>query len=265
MFNKVPEITLIFWVIKVLSTTVGETVADFLNVRMGFGLNGTSLAMSALFLVALGIQLTRKRYVPAIYWTVVVLVSVVGTLISDNLVDNLGISLATTSLAFGGALAAVFFAWWRSENTLSVHSIRTTRRELFYWAAVLFTFALGTSAGDLLGEASGLGYGLSAVVFASLIGITAAAYFVIRIDGILAFWVAYVLTRPLGASMGDLLSQSHPDGGIGLGTTATSSIFLLIIATLVTYLTITHKEFVPEPDDDSSPYPVATTAPESGM
>ena len=248
MLNKVPQITLIFWVIKVLSTTVGETVADFLNDKMGFGLGMTSIVMSVLFLIALAVQLTRNRYIPAIYWTVVVLVSVVGTLISDNLVDNLGISLQTTTIAFSIALAIVFFTWWRSERNLSVHSIRTTKRELFYWGAILFTFALGTSAGDLLGEASGLGYGTSALVFASLIAITALAYYVFKINGVLAFWIVYVLTRPLGASMGDLLSQTPQDGGIGLGTTFTSAIFLLVIASLVIYLTITHKDFIAEPD-----------------
>lgn len=250
MLNKVPQITLVFWVIKVLATTVGETAADFLNEKMGFGLNGTSLVMSVLFLAVLAIQLTRRRYLPAVYWTVVVLVSVVGTLISDNLVDNLHISLETTSIAFAGALAVVFVAWWWSERTLSVHSIRTTRRELFYWAAILFTFALGTSAGDLLGEASGLGYGPSALVFASLIGVTALAYYVTNINGILAFWIAYVLTRPLGASMGDLLSQAREDGGIGLGTTLTSAVFLLVILGLVTYLAITHRDYVADPGDD---------------
>ena len=250
MLNKVPQITLVFWVIKVLATTVGETAADFLNEKMGFGLNGTSLVMSVLFLAVLAIQLTRRRYLPAVYWTVVVLVSVVGTLISDNLVDNLHISLETTSIAFAGALAVVFVAWWWSERTLSVHSIRTTRRELFYWAAILFTFALGTSAGDLLGEASGLGYGPSALVFASLIGVTALAYYVTNINGILAFWIAYVLTRPLGASMGDLLSQAREDGGIGLGTTLTSAAFLLVILGLVTYLAITHRDYVADPGDD---------------
>jgi uncharacterized membrane-anchored protein len=253
MLNKVPQIVLIFWVIKVLSTTIGETFADFLNDRMGFGLNGTSLVMSALFLIALVVQLTRKRYVPAVYWTVVVLVSVVGTLISDNLVDNLGISLSTTTIAFGSALAVVFAAWWWSERTLSVHSIRTTKRELFYWAAILFTFALGTSAGDLVAEASGVGYGLSALGFAGLIAVTAFAYYVLKVNGILAFWTAYVLTRPLGASMGDLLSQTHQDGGLGLGTTATSAIFLLVILSLVTYLSITHRDFIPEPDESDAP------------
>ena len=149
-------------------------------------------------------------------------------------------------MVFAGALGVVFFAWWCRERTLSVHSIRTSRRELFYWAAILFTFALGTSAGDLLAEVSGLGYGLSALAFATMIGLTALAYFVFSIDGVIAFWIAYVLTRPLGASLGDLLAQSHHDGGLGLGTTATSALFLITIAGMVAYLTTTRVDVVPE-------------------
>ena len=208
MLNKVPAVTLAFWVIKVLATTVGETGADFLNSQLGLGLNGTSVAMGLLFLVVLYVQLTRRRYVPAIYWTAVVLISVVGTLITDNLTDNFGVALETTTIVFSIALAIVFTAWWLRERTLSVHTIKTTPRELFYWAAILFTFALGTAAGDLLAEGSHLGYGPSALVFASLIALTALAYYVFKINGVLAFWIAYVLTRPLGASMGDLLSQA---------------------------------------------------------
>ena len=246
MLNKVPQITLIFWVIKILATTVGETAADFLKTRMGLGMGGTSLAMSALFLIVLAVQLTRRQYIPAVYWTAVVLVSVVGTLISDNLVDNLGIPLWVTTIVFACALAVVFIAWWSSERTLSVHSIRTTKRESFYWAAILFTFALGTSAGDFLAEASGLGYGLSALTFAGLIALTAVAYYAFKINGVLAFWIAYILTRPLGASLGDLLSQPHENGGLGMGTTTTSALFLTVIVALVAYLTVTRKDFVPE-------------------
>ena len=249
MLNKVPQITLIFWIIKVLCTTVGETVADFLNTQLHFGLGKTSIVMGLLFLVALAVQLTRKRYLPAVYWTVVVLVSVVGTLITDNLTDNFGVALQTTTLLFAMTLAAVFFAWWRSERTLSVHSVRTTRRELFYWTAILFTFALGTSAGDQLAEASKLGYAISALVFAGCIALTTAAYYVFKINGVLAFWIAYILTRPLGASLGDLLSQSRDDGGLGFGTTVTSGVFLLVIVVLVGYLTATDRDFIPDPDD----------------
>lgn len=237
MLNKVPEITLYFWLIKVLATTVGETAADYLNETLHMGLVTTSYVMSALFLIALVVQLRAKRYIPALYWTVVVLISVVGTLISDNLVDNLGIGLETTTVAFSCALAIVFALWWRSERTLSVHTIRTTKRELFYWAAILFTFALGTSAGDLIAEKSGVGFATAVLLFAGAIALTAAAYYVFKINGVLAFWIAYILTRPLGASTGDLLSQSVKDGGLGLGTTATSAAFLVVIVGLVIFLT----------------------------
>ncbi|MDQ6942748.1 MAG: hypothetical protein M3169_09580 [Candidatus Eremiobacteraeota bacterium] len=237
MLNKVPLITLFFWIIKVLSTTVGETLADFLNTKLGLGLIATSCVMSGLFLVMLVVQLTRKRYIPAVYWTVVVLVSVVGTLVSDTLVDKLGFGLQTTTIAFSCALAVVFVLWYLSEKTLSVHWIATTKRELFYWCAILFTFALGTSAGDLLTEKAGTGYGLGALMFAGMIAVVAVLRYGLKINAVLAFWMAYILTRPLGASMGDLLAQARSDGGLGLGTTVTSALFLVVIVALVTYLT----------------------------
>lgn len=248
MLNKVPEVTIFFWVIKVLATTVGETAADYLSTTLHLGLVTTSYVMSGLFLIGLLVQLKTKEYVPAVYWAVVVLISVVGTLVSDNLVDNLGIPLATTSIVFAIALAVVFVAWWLSERTLSVHSIVTTKRELFYWAAILFTFALGTSAGDLLSEATGLGYPLAVLAFAAMIGVVAVAYYGLKINGVLAFWLAYILTRPLGASLGDLLSQATKDGGWGLGTTATSAIFLVTILALVTYLTVSRRDRIVLPE-----------------
>ncbi len=242
MLNKVPEVTIYFWIIKVLATTVGETAADYLSTTLHLGLVTTSYVMSGIFVIGLLIQLRTKAYVPAVYWAVVVAISVVGTLVSDNLVDNLGIPLSTTTIVFAGALAVVFVAWWLNERTLSVHTIVTRKRELFYWAAILFTFALGTSGGDLLSEATGLGYPLAVLAFASMIGVVAVAYYGFKIDNVLAFWAAYVLTRPLGASLGDLLSQTTKDGGIGWGTTITSVVFLLTILALVAYLTMTHRD-----------------------
>ncbi|MCB1740152.1 MAG: hypothetical protein KDK91_07275 [Gammaproteobacteria bacterium] len=236
LYNKVPEVTLYFWTIKILATTVGETAADFLNVNLGLGLSGTSLFMSILLIASLIAQVRKDRYVPGIYWLSVVLISVVGTLITDNLVDNLGVSLETTTVTFSIALAAVFAIWYAFEKTLSIHTVYTLRRELFYWAAILFTFALGTAAGDLVAESLGLGYAASGAIFASLIALTAAAHFKLRMNGILAFWVAYILTRPLGASVGDLLSQPVADGGLALGTVVTSGLFLSIILALVLYL-----------------------------
>lgn len=242
MLNKVPEITLIFWLIKILATTVGETAADFLSETMHLGLTGTSYVMGALLLVVLIIQLRSTKYIPTIYWLVVVLLSVVGTLISDNLVDNMGVSLTASSILFGSALAVVFILWYMSEKTLSVHNIATRKRELFYWAAILFTFSLGTSAGDLVGESSGIGYLYSALLFASVIAFVFLVYYFLKLNAILAFWIAYILTRPLGASLGDLLSQQTTDGGIGLGTTVTSIIFLSTIFCLVIYLSMQQKK-----------------------
>lgn len=239
---RVPEVTAYFWIIKVLATTVGETAADFLAVTLNLGLDGTSLVMASLLVLVLVNQFRLQRYVPANYWLAVVLVSIVGTLISDKLVDDLGISLVTTTTAFSVILIGVFIAWYASEKTLAMHSIRTARRELFYWAAILFTFALGTSAGDLLAEASGLGYAPSALVFGGLIGLVALAYYAFNLNEVLAFWLAYILTRPLGASMGDLLSQSTSDGGLGVGTVDTSVLFLCVILSLVVYLTISKKD-----------------------
>lgn len=233
MLNKVPEVTAAFWIIKVLATTVGETFADFLNVSLGFGLTVTSIVMTVLLIAALVAQFVVRRYIPAIYWLAVVLISVVGTLITDNLTDGLGVPLALTAAIFAVALAATFTAWYLRERTLSIHSIVTTRREVFYWLAVLVTFALGTAAGDLLAERLQLGYLLSLLVFAAAILVVALAFRFGGLNAVVAFWIAYVLTRPLGASTGDLLSQPAADGGLGLGTTATSAVFLAVIVVLV--------------------------------
>ena len=238
ILNKVPEVTLYFWVVKILATTVGETGADFLSVKLGFGLNGTSVVMGSLLVAVLLVHLRARQYIPWLYWVTVVLMSVVGTLITDNLTDKLGVSLFVSSAAFSAALAATFAAWYASERTLSVHTIVTTRRELFYWAAILFTFALGTAGGDLMAEKMQLGYGPSALIFASAIAAIAAAFYVLKANAILAFWAAYVLTRPLGASIGDLLSQQRADGGLGLGTMGTSALFLTIITSLVVFMTL---------------------------
>lgn len=237
MLNKVPQVTLLFWVVKILTTTVGETAADFLAGNLGLGLSLTSLIMAVLLAAALTMQLRRDRYVPWVYWLTVVLVSIVGTLVSDNLVDNLGVSLWTTTAVFAVALAATFTAWWRTEHTLSIHAITTPRREWFYWAAILSTFALGTSAGDLVSEGLSLGYLLSAGIFGLAIALVTLGYWKGGLGAVLAFWTAYVLTRPLGASIGDLLTASTTDGGLGLGTNATSALFLVVILAAVAWFT----------------------------
>jgi len=245
LLNKVPEVTVFFWIIKVLATTVGETAADFLNSHVGLGLTGTTLVMSALLAGVLVFQFKAVRYVPVIYWTAVVLISVVGTLATDNLVDNFGVPLALTTAVMAVALAATFWVWFQKERTLSIHSIFTPRREAFYWLAILFTFSLGTAAGDLVAEQLNLGYWVSAVLFGGCIAAVAVAHFRFRINAVLAFWAAYILTRPLGASIGDYLSQPKSDGGLGLGTTVTSALFVAVILALVVYLTKTKRDATP--------------------
>ncbi len=241
MLNKVPEVTLAFWAIKIMATTVGETGADYLAVHVGLGTAMTGGIMAALLVAVLLVQLRSWRYVPWVYWLTVVLVSVVGTQITDALTDRLGISLYSSTAAFAVILAVVFAAWYAVERTLSIHSITTTRRELFYWGAILFTFALGTAAGDLATEALSLGFTVGVLVFSAMIAAIHVAYRM-GANAVLTFWLAYILTRPLGASLGDLLSQSRPNGGLGLGTVGTSLVFLAVIVTLVGVLSFTLRE-----------------------
>src|SRR3954464_8402637 len=241
--NKVPEVTVFFWIIKILCTTVGESAADFLNVNLNFGLTGTSIVTGLLLAVALFFQFRATRYTPATYWITVALVSVFGTLVTDNLTDDVGLPLEASTLIFSVLLALTFGAWYRSEKTLSIHSIVTRRREAFYWLAILFTFALGTATGDLMAEVLGLGYLVSGIVVAAVIAATAIGWR-LGLHPVLAFWIIYVLTRPLGASIGDYLSQPTADGGLGLGPPLTSVIFFAGIVAIVVYLTVTRADVI---------------------
>jgi uncharacterized membrane-anchored protein len=254
MLNKVPEVTVYFWVIKVLCTTVGETAADFLDGTLGFGLTNTTLAMSAVLILALVWQFRLRAYVPFVYWLAVVLISIVGTLITDNLTDNFGVSLVITTIVFSIALAVTFLVWYAYERTLSIHTIFTTRREGFYWLAVLFTFALGTAAGDLTAERLGIGYWQSALMFGAMIAVVYLAHVRFGLNAIAAFWIAYILTRPLGASIGDYLSQPKDEGGLGLGTTVTSAIFLATISAIVAFLTITKRDRIESTTATGAPF-----------
>jgi uncharacterized membrane-anchored protein len=242
MLNKVPEITLYFWVIKVLCTTVGETASDYLSDNVGLGLTKTTFITASLLIATLVFQFRVRRYVAGIYWTGIVLISVVGTQITDNLTDNHGVSLVTTTTFFAIVLALVFAVWFASERTLSIHTIYTTRREGFYWLAVLFTFALGTAAGDLTAERLNVGYFWSLALFAGAIALVAALHYWLDLNAVAAFWIAYILTRPLGASTGDLLSQPRSAGGLGLGTTVTSLVFLVAILGVVVFLSLTKRD-----------------------
>lgn len=234
--NKVPAVTLLFWAVKMISTTVGETAADYLNVDLKLGLIGTTAVTGVLLTLALAWQVCASRYIAVRYWAVVALVSVFGTLVTDNLSDNLGVDVAVSSGVFALLLAGTFTWWYRDQKTLSIHSIDSPRREFFYWLAIFLTFALGTAAGDWLAEDLKLGYALAAGVFALLIAAVALAHDQFRLNAIATFWIAYVLTRPLGASCGDLLSQPIASGGLGVGPTMTTAIFVVLIVVAVAYL-----------------------------
>jgi len=225
-----------------LATTVGETFADFLNTNLGLGLSGTSVATFIALAIVLLFQFKGKGYKPPVYWLAIVLISIAGTLVTDNLTDVVGISLITSSVFFSMALALVFTTWYLKEKTLAIHSIYTPTREAFYWLTILFTFALGTATGDLLAERLALGYGYSLLVFAAVIALISLLWQKKVINAIFGFWAVYVLTRPLGASIGDLLSQDRKQGGFGLGTTVTSFIFLSMIIITVTYLVKSKKD-----------------------
>ena len=235
--NKVPEVTAIFWAIKVLSTTVGETFADFINTNLGLGLIKTSVLFSIVLIAILLLQMRQNRYIPALYWVVVVLMSITGTLITDFLGDQLNISLEITSIIFGILLIATLATWYLREKTLSIKEVDTRSRETYYWLAILFTFSLGTSGGDMVAEKFALGYGVAWLIFAGIILVVALLRRLDVLGSVSSFWLAYIMTRPLGAASGDYLSQAKSDGGIGLGTGATSSIFLIAIIALVGLLT----------------------------
>ncbi|MBL0373999.1 hypothetical protein JJB09_18405 [Rhizobium sp. KVB221] len=244
--NRVPRVTADFWLIKLTAVTMGETAADYLAVNLGLGLTATSLIMTAVLGVALVLQFAQRRYVPWAYWLAVVLISVVGTLVTDNLTDKLNVPLEVSTIAFTVILALTFAVWYASEKTLSIHSIYTTKREVFYWLAILFTFALGTAAGDLVAEQFEFGYPTTALIFASLIVAITAAYYAFKLNAIAAFWLAYIFTRPLGASIGDLLAQPQEYGGLGFGTIVTSILFLAIIVVTVAYMSFVYEpESVP--------------------
>jgi uncharacterized membrane-anchored protein len=241
MLNKVPEVTVYFWIIKILCTTVGESFADYINETLGFGLMNTTVVFSVALVVALAVQFKVDRYIPSIYWLSVVLISVVGTLLTDNLTDAQGVPLWISTTVFSALLAVVFGIWYARERTLSIHTIVTTPREAFYWLAVLVTFALGTAAGDWTLELTGWSPGAAVMLPLGLILAVLVAW-KLGAGPVLSFWLAYILTRPLGANIGDFLGAPSSDGGLGLGTLGTSVLFLGTILACVVYLTVTHKD-----------------------
>jgi uncharacterized membrane-anchored protein len=249
--SKVPEVTIFFWLIKIMATTVGETAADYLMEHTSLTLVSTLWLSVGVLAVALALQFRTLRYVPGVYWFSVVAISVVGTLITDYFTDVRGVSLWVSTGVFSVLLAIVFAVWFAREHTLSIHSIVTPSREAFYWVAVLCTFALGTAAGDLLSETVDLGYLTAGALFGAAIAAAAAAWRFFGVSAVTTFWIAYILTRPMGASIGDYLSQPTSNGGLGLGTTTTSVIFLGAILVLVVYLSLTKRDQIaPTVQDD---------------
>ena len=240
MVRKLPAIGAYFWVIKVLTTAMGEVTSDYLvtelRAMVAIALGGTCLA------IAVALQFAVRRYIAWVYWLAVAMVAVFGTMMADAIHVGLGIPYTISTLGFGLALAGIFVAWYGSEKTLSIHTIDSRRRELFYWATVIATFALGTAAGDLTATTVGLGFFASGVMFSGLIAVPAVAYRFFEWNEIPAFWMAYVLTRPLGASFADWLGRSESLSGVGLGTGLVGLVLTLVIGALVAFLTITRKD-----------------------
>ncbi|WP_343550450.1 hypothetical protein [Pantoea sp.] len=231
--TKVPQATLLFWVLKMMSTTVGETGADWINFGLGFGLVHTSIIAAGLFLIVLIFQLKSPRYISWLYWITVLLVSITGTLITDYLTDQMQVPLLYSVAMFGSALVMVLMFWHRTEGTLEFSAINTVSRELYYWLAIMITFAFGTALGDALAERLGLGYLSTSLLFAVLIAISAFLWRLRVLSAVACFWTVYVLTRPLGAALADLFSQPIKEGGLGYGTTPVNIIFLVGMVTLI--------------------------------
>ena len=251
MLNKVPEVTVYFWIIKILCTTVGESFADWINMTLGVGLVNTAILFTVIFVLVLAVQMTLRQYVPVAYWLTVVVVSVTGTLYTDILTDQIGVPLWISTTVFSVILAAVFGIWYARERTLSIHSIVTVPREAFYWLAVLVTFALGTATGDWTLELTGWGPSKAVLLPLALIAIVALAWR-LGANAVLTFWLAYILTRPLGANIGDWLATPSSEKGMGLGTFVTSIIFLGAILVTVIYLSISRADVIEQQDSPAT-------------
>lgn len=240
LLRKVPEVGLVFWVIKLLSTALGESTSDYLVKT--FNPYFVVLAGFVGFVTVLVLQLRMRRYVPAVYWLAVTMVAVFGTMAADVLHVALGVPYIVSTGAFAIALAVILLLWYRTEKTLSIHSITTLRRELFYWATVSATFALGTAAGDLLAYSAGLGFFAAGVVFVVIFALPAVGYRFFRLNAIFAFWFAYILTRPIGASFADWTGKPHSVGGLGWGDGPVAAVLVILIIGLTAYLTVTRVD-----------------------
>ncbi|QKG57534.1 hypothetical protein GKZ68_13435 [Hymenobacter sp. BRD128] len=250
--KKIPEVTLLFWVMKICATTLGETGGDLLAQTLNVGYAVSSLLFIGFFLVTLAGQLAAKRYIPALYWAVILATSTAGTTMSDYMDRTLGLGYATGTAILVTILIVVLGLWRLTEKSLSVSEITTRRGELFYWTAILFSNTLGTALGDFLADDSGLGFGGGALLIGSLLAVVVLAHFFTRISNVLLFWTAFVLTRPFGATFGDLLTKSPEKHGLGFGTKGSSLILLGLLVGLILYTTLRPQPAEPvaakEPD-----------------
>jgi uncharacterized membrane-anchored protein len=245
MLNKVPEVTIFFWAIKVLCTTVGENAGDYVEDTLGFGLASTAKVSGAVLAVLLLVQFRLDRYVPLAYWLVVVGVSVFGDLVADLMAVAWGLRLGVAIALLTAGLGLVCAGWWAVERTLSLRTIVTTRREAFYWVTFVLAFALGSVAADALVENVSRGYGVSIAIFGAILALIALAYR-LGAGAVPTFWLAFVMTGPLGAAIGDGIARnSEGRSGIGLGATGTSVVFVALILGLVAYLTVSHRDRPP--------------------
>ncbi|MEQ1545333.1 hypothetical protein [Methyloglobulus sp.] len=239
--NKVAQITLTFWIIKICATTLGETAGDLLSMTMNVGYGLSSVILIGLFLVSVAAQLMSNKFHPMLYWTVILTTSTAGTTMSDFMDRTLGLGYAKGSLILATCLAIVLAVWRISEKSLSVSNIQTTNAELFYWVAILFSNTLGTALGDFLADDSGLGFLGGALIIGGIIGLIAIAYYTTRLNRVMLFWFAFVLTRPFGATFGDLLTKPLAKGGLGFGTIRSSAILAILLVAFVAYTIIAEK------------------------
>jgi uncharacterized membrane-anchored protein len=239
--NKIPEVTLLFWIMKICATTLGETAGDLLSMTLNVGYAISSIILISVFFLTLGGQLLTKRYIPVLYWAVILSTSTAGTTMSDYMDRTLGLGYATGSLILITILITVLCLWYYTERSLSVSTIETFKGEMFYWTAILFSNTLGTALGDFLADNSGLGFGGGAILISSILVLVVLAHYFTKISSIVLFWAAFVLTRPFGATFGDLLTKTPAKGGLGFGTKGSSLILFTILALLIIYETRRRK------------------------
>lgn len=240
--KKIPAITALFWVMKICATTLGETAGDLLSMTINIGYAISSAILLGGFLITVIIQLFSKRYIPVIYWLVILSTSTAGTTMSDFMDRTLGLGYAAGSLILIAILCLVLFAWWLAERSLSVTNIISLRGELFYWAAILFSNTLGTALGDYLADDSGLGFAGGAILIGCVLGIVVLAHYYTKMSAVLLFWIAFVLTRPFGATFGDLLTKTPNKGGLGFGTLGSSFILFVVLLILIVYTSFNNKK-----------------------